>query len=103
MSVLDRPFYQLAAGAVLTSHQYLDDVPVEAAVLAAKHYWALRASAPEPPEVLEDTKDVPPVPQISSYSLRRWPLAEIVLLLWVGSELVRRLFKRSKSAAISKD
>jgi hypothetical protein len=45
MSVLDRRLYELLGNAVLTSHQYYDDIPVEAAVLYAKHYWAMAPKA----------------------------------------------------------
>lgn len=62
MSVLDRHLYELLASAVLTNHQYYDDIPVEAAVLRAKHSWATTPSAPETLEVLDDTRGILPVP-----------------------------------------
>jgi protein-S-isoprenylcysteine O-methyltransferase len=106
MSVLDREFYKLLAGAVLTSHQYYDDVSVQAAVLSVKHYWATTSSAPETQVVLDDTKGIPPMPQISQFSLRRLnrqpPVAIAAMLLGI-SELLLTLLKRSKSNATSKD
>lgn len=103
LSVLDHRLYTLLGNAVIASHQYFDDVPVEAAVLYAKHYWATKPSAQETSELLEDTQGVPPVPQSSSLLQRRPPRAAIVLLLWGVSELLLTLSKRSKSNAISKD
>ena len=104
MSVLDREFYHLVASTVLTSHEYWNNLAVEAAVLSAKHYWATTTNAP--PEIVEDAKGIRPVPQISEYSprqLKKWPPAAILMMLWGISELSLTLFKRSKSDAISKD
>ena len=104
MSVLDREFYRMTAGAVLTSDQYFDDIPVEAAVLAAKHYWATARSAP--PEIAEDASGLPPVPYVPQFSPRRLGRAGvpgICLLLWVGSELWLSLRKRSNDKSVSKD
>jgi protein-S-isoprenylcysteine O-methyltransferase Ste14 len=104
MSVLDREFYHLVADTVLTSHEYWDNIAVEAAVLSAKHYWAKTANPP--PEIIEDAKGIPPVPQISNYSprqLKRWPPAAILMMFWGISELLLNIFKRSKSNAVSKD
>jgi len=104
MSVLEREFYHLVAGSVLTSHEYWDNLQVEAAVLSAKHYWATTTNPP--PEIIEDAKEIPPVPQVSGFSskqLKKWPPAGILMLLWGISELMLALFKRSKSNAVSKD
>jgi len=107
MSVLDRGFYHLVVDTVLTSHEYYDNIAVEAAVLSAKHYWATTTNAP--PEIVEDASKFPPVPQISESTLkyRRYlqhvPPQGWCLLLWVGSEFLLTLFKRSKGNAISKD
>jgi hypothetical protein len=56
MSVLDREFYKMVASAVQTSHEYYDNIAVEAAVLSAKHYWATTTNAPL--EIVEDTKAI---------------------------------------------
>ncbi len=99
MSVLDRELYKIVGTAVLTSHEYFDNVGVEAAVLAAKHYWATNQSVPA--EMVEDATGIPPVPQYSGMSLRQLrkhvPLQGYCLLLWVGSELLLRFFQRSRS------
>ncbi len=97
MSVLDRDFYRLLASAVLTSHQYLEDIPVEAAVLNAKHYWATRSSGPEIQEVLEDARGLPPLQQKSADSQRHVPVAVIIGLTLGLSELVLALTRRAKS------
>ena len=104
MSVLDREFYHLVADTVLTSHEYYDNITVEAAVLSAKHYWATTTNAP--PEIFEDATGFPPVPQVSpwrSRMARHTPPVGIIMLLWGVSELLLSLFKRSKSNASSKD
>ena len=107
MSVLDREFYHLVADTVLTSHEYWDNLAVEAAVLSAKHYWATTTNAPQ--EIVEDAKGIPPVPRISESSLkyRRYlkhvPPQGYFLMLWVGSEFLLTPFKRSKGKAVSKD
>jgi len=104
MSVLDREFYHLVADTVLTSHEYWNNLAVEAAVLSAKHYWATTTNAP--PEIVEDAKGIRPVPQISEYSerqLKKWPPAAILMMLWGISELLLNLLRRSKSNAVSKD
>jgi protein-S-isoprenylcysteine O-methyltransferase Ste14 len=104
MAVLDHDFYHLVADSVLTSHEYWDNLAVEAAVLSTKHYWATTTNAPQ--EIVEDAKGFPPVTQISDYSprqLKKWPPAGILLMLWGVSELLLNLFKRSKSNAVSKD
>ena len=103
MSVLDRDFYHLVADTVLTSHEYYDNIAVEAAVLSAKHYWATMPSAPETQEVLDDTRGIPPVPKSPLSPSRTLPPAEIMGLLWGASELWLAFWKRSKSNAISKD
>jgi protein-S-isoprenylcysteine O-methyltransferase Ste14 len=104
MSVLDREFYKMVASAVQTSHEYYDNIAVEAAVLSAKHYWATTTNAPL--EIVEDTKGIPPLPQISALSpkqLKKWPPAGILLMLWGVSELLLNFFKHSKSNAVSKE
>ncbi len=107
MSVLDREFYHLVADTVLTSHEYYDNISIEAAVLSAKHYWATTTNAP--PEIVEDATGFPPVPQVSGTSpkvsryLKHLPPQGYCLLLWVGSEFLLTLFKRSKGKAVSKD
>ena len=104
MSVLDRDFYRMQAGNILAIHEYWNNLAVEAAVLSAKHYWATTTNAP--PEIVEDTKGIPPVPQVSPWRsriARHVPPAGILMMLWGISELMLTLFKRSKSNAISKD
>jgi hypothetical protein len=98
MSVLDREFYHLVADTVLTSHEYYDNLAVEAAVLSAKHYWATHASLPEPQESLDAAK-LPPLRQSSPLTalvLRHTPRSLIsasrtpaatMLLLWIVSGL----------------
>ena len=107
MSVLDRQLYDMAASAVLSSHEYWDNIPVEAAVLEAKHYWATNPVAL--PEIADDATGIPPVPQVSELEsrplryLRHMPFQGYCLLVWVGSELMLSLFKRSRGNAVSKD
>ena len=107
MSVLDHDFYRMTAGNILAIHEYWDNLAIEAAVLSAKHYWATTTNAP--PEIVEDAKGIPPVPQISESSskyrryLRHVPRQGWFLLLWIGSEFLLTLFKRSKGKAVSKD
>jgi len=102
MSVLDREFYHLVADTVLTSHEYWNNLAVEAAVLSAKHYWATHASLPEPQELLDPAK-LSPLRPIPAGSLKRWPPVALVGMLWGVSELLLALLKRSKTNAISKD
>ena len=104
MSVLDHEFYRMVANAVLTSHEYYDNIAIEAAVLSAKHYWATATNPP--PEIVEDATAFPPLTHVSPWrsKIRKYlPPAGIVLLIWIGSELLLTLFKRSKTNAISKD
>ncbi len=107
MSVLDYDFYHMVSSAVLTSHEYCDNIAIESAVLSAKHYWATTTNPPR--EIVEDPSKYPSLPQISASSLkyRRYlkhaPLQGYLLLLWVGSELLLTLFKRSKNNAVSRD
>lgn len=99
MSVLDHDFYRLVAGSVLSSHEYWNNLPVEAAVLSAKHYWATHDSVPPPQEVLDPAK-LPPVLQapIALLLHRRAPRflafvsqtpAAIMLILWIVSGIAR--------------
>jgi protein-S-isoprenylcysteine O-methyltransferase len=101
MSVLDREFYHLVADTVLTSHEYWNNLAVEAAVLSAKQYWATTTNAPQ--EIVEDAKGIPPVPQIPRFSPRYLPPAANMGLLWGVSELLLALLKRSKANAVSRD
>lgn len=93
MSVLDHDFYHLAASAVLTSHEYWDNLAVEAAVLSSKHYWATHSALLEPQEVLDPAK-LPHVPLSAFLALihRHTPAAgrtpaAAMLLLWIASGL----------------
>jgi hypothetical protein len=98
MSVLDHDFYHLAAGAVLTSHEYYDNIAVEAAVLSAKHYWATAASPPA--EIVEDASNYPPVLQIQkSSSAMNVPLAVFIWLIITVSSLGLRRTMRSGQKA----
>lgn len=101
MSVLDRNLYRMTANAVLTSHEYWDNIAVEAAVLSAKHYWATAQSVP--PEIIEDASGLPPVPQTSPSSLRHLPPIAIIGMLWGASEALLNLTRRSKSSTKSRD
>jgi protein-S-isoprenylcysteine O-methyltransferase Ste14 len=102
MSVLDRRLYEVLANAVLVNHEYLENVPVEAAVLYAKHYWAT-APPGAGTEVADDAKGGPPLRPVSRSSPRGWPSASIMMMLWGVSELLLGLLKRSKSNAVSRD
>ena len=89
LSVLDHEFYHLAANAILTSHEYYDNLAVEAAVLSSKHYWATHA--PEP-EVVDNAKVAPPPhprlpPRWLSY-YQRMPRPARLAMLLVASELL---------------
>ena len=104
MSVLDKEFYKITANAVMTSHEYYDNIAIEAAVLSAKHFWATNTI--DPPEIAEDASAFPPMPQVSASRAegrRHVPGAGIVLVIWVVSEALLTLFKRSKTNAVSKD
>ena len=81
MSVLDHRLYELLANAVLVGHEYYDNVPVQAAVLYAKHYWAT-APAGTQTEVVDTAKGGRPLPPSSSRSLRHWPRQSIIVLGW---------------------
>ncbi len=96
MSVLDKELYKLAAGAVLSSHEYFDNLPVEAAVLEAKHFWATTKSAS--PEIVEDASGLPPMPQWhSNLMTRHWKLAlGITLLCWFSIKLFLKLSRHAK-------
>ncbi len=103
MSVLDKEFYNMTASAVLTSHEYYDNIAVEAAVLSAKNYWATVKSAPT--EIIEDASGLPPMPQHSSTIItRHWRLGlGIILLSWLGIKLLLMFLRRSKIKAIFKN
>jgi hypothetical protein len=110
MSVLDKRLYELTANAVLVSHEFYDDIPVEAAVLYAKHYWATHE--PEP-EVVDNAKPSPAKPRpLSRYddgwpllallNRHRWLTVGITLLCWLMTSLLIKFFRRSKTVAVSK-
>ncbi len=71
MSVLDRDFYKMTADAVRTSHEYYDNLAIEAAVLSTKHYWATATSPP--PEIIEDPKGIPTLAQVSAAAASKNP------------------------------
>jgi len=100
MSVLDRDFYHLVADTVFSSHEYYNNLAVEAAVLSAKHYWA--AHVPEP-EVVDNAAGVPPLEQQPSRSFRGMPPPEVLGLIICASEFLLTIFKRSGKNAVSKD
>jgi hypothetical protein len=100
MSLLDKEFYKMTTSAVLASREYIDDFPVEAAVLAAKHFWATNTVAQ--PELIEDASGLPPMPQGSpmlSKIRRHWRLAGIIVLVCVGVRLLMMYFRRYKAGA----
>jgi protein-S-isoprenylcysteine O-methyltransferase len=103
MSVLDRRLYEVLGNAVKVNREYLENIPVEAAVLYAKHYWATAPAAAATETVVDDAKGVPPLPQIPPMSRKRPPSTAIIGLLWGMSELVLALWKRAKSSAASRD
>jgi hypothetical protein len=95
LSVLDRQFYKMTANAVLASREYMDDIPVEAAVLAAKHFWATNTDAPQ--EIIEDASGLPLMPRgspILSKLKTHWRLAGIIVLVWLGVRLLMLYFRR---------
>jgi hypothetical protein len=103
MSVLDREFYEMTASAVMASHEFYDNIPVEAAMLAAKHFWATNTVAQ--PELIEDASGFPPLRQVSPVSskiMRHWRLAGIIVLAWLGVRLLMMFFRRHKAGAVSK-
>ena len=89
MSVLDQDFYRLVASTVLTSHEYWNNLPVEAAVLSAKHYWATTTNPPA--EIIEDASHVPPM---AIYSPKILPAPAIIggtiLLSLIGMGRITR-------------
>jgi len=100
MSVLDRRLYKLTSEAVLASHEYYDNIPVEAAVLYAKHYWATAPPGAET-EVVDPAKEIPaPKVQSRSTSRRYLPPVSFFGILVGLSEIF--LARRSKSNAISR-
>ena len=114
MSVLDHEFYDMVASTVLTSHEYWNNLAVEAAVLSAKHYWATNSPMPEPQEVLDPAKlrTIRPISPLIAFLLRHTPrplaslsrtLAAIMLLVWIVSGLGRILAKRFDSSAAGHD
>jgi len=104
MAALDRAFYREVAQSVLTSHQYYDDLPVEAAVLKAKHYWA---SAPPEQEVVDDVANVPEFGAKQAAVAARWrwrlPAPAVVGMIFGFSELLLTVMKRSRERVASKD
>ncbi len=106
MSMLDHELYEMAASTVLTSHEYWNNLAVEAAVLSVKHYWATHSPLPEPQEALDPGK-LPPVPQYSTIAaipliLSRNPAA-ILLFLWIVSGIGRNVAKRFDASAAGHD
>jgi hypothetical protein len=115
MSVLDHDYYHLVASTVLTSHEYWDNLPVEAAVLSAKHYWATHSPLPEPQENLDPAK-LPQFPRITSaivalglkhtshflLSAARIP-AVVMVFLWIVSGIARIVAKRFDASAAGHD
>jgi hypothetical protein len=103
MSVLDKEFYNMTVGAVLTSHEYYDNIAIEAAALSAKHYWATTTNPP--PEIVEDASSFSPVPQVSHDSTiisRHWRLTiGVALLTWIGIKLILKLLRRRKTKTVS--
>lgn len=101
MSVLDKRLYELTGTAAVGSHQYWNDLPVAAAVLYAKHFWAT-APASATIEIVDNEKAAP-VAKPSTHS--KWKISAAALLgwLWCASEFGLTIFKRSKSNAMSKD
>jgi hypothetical protein len=104
MSVLDKEFYKMTANAVLASHEYYDNFPVEAAVLAAKHFWATTKSAPS--EIIEDASGLPPMPHVlplqALINRHRWLVVGTALLCWLVVELLLKFFRRFKTSVVSK-
>jgi hypothetical protein len=104
MSVLDREFYKITASAVLASHEFYDNIPIEASMLAAKHFWATNMVAQ--PEMIEDASGLPPLRQVSPVAakiMRHWRLGGIIVLAWLGIRLLMMYFRRSKAGAVSKN
>ena len=103
MSVLDRRLYELTGNAVLASHEYYDNIPVEASVLYAKHYWATAPPGAET-EVVDPVKGIPTakVQSLSTFQ-RHLPPVSIFGMIVGLSEVFLSLTRRSKSNAISRD
>jgi hypothetical protein len=103
MSVLDRDFYNQVNSAVLTSHEYYDNLAVEAAVLSTKHYWATTTNSPA--EIIEDASNVPPVPQNFTASVKYLtvtvylPLAAFIWLIMTLSTLCLPMVMRARRHA----
>jgi hypothetical protein len=111
MSVLDKRLYELTANAVLVSHEFYDDIPVEAAVLYAKHYWATHEPGPE---VVDNAKlapaRLPPPsrhdnewPLLALLNRHRWLTAGITLLCWLVVTLLLKFFRRFKTSVVSEN
>lgn len=113
MSVLDHDFYHLVAGTALTSHEFLENLAVEAAVLSSKHYWASHSPIPEPQEMLDPAKLPPPVASPLDALIRRHTPRSLVyvsrtaaanmLLLWIVSGLGLILVNRFDSNTSGRD
>jgi hypothetical protein len=99
MSVLDHDFYHMVASAVLTSHEYYDNIAVQAAVLSAKHFWATTTNPPS--EIVEDAGAFPPIPHRSSTIItRHWRLGlGITVLSWLCIKLLLMLLRRVRIKA----
>jgi hypothetical protein len=93
MSVLDHDFYRLVASAVLTSHEYYDNLAVEAAVLSAKHFWATNTSTPA--EIVEDASKFPPVSPHTASRKNYFPLVAFIWSIMTISTLCLPLGIRS--------
>jgi len=102
MSVLDRRLYELLGNAVLTTHEYYDNIPVQAAVLYAKHYWATAPSGAET-QVVDEAKPGPPAAWSRPGNLRYLPPVAIIGMLIGLSEMFLNFTRRAKSDATSRD
>jgi hypothetical protein len=105
MSVLDKEFYKMTANAVLASHEYYENLPVEAAVLAAKHFWATNTVAPV--EITEDASGLPPLKPVSPLwallNRHRGLAVGTALLCWLVVKLLWKLFRRFKTSVVAKN
>jgi protein-S-isoprenylcysteine O-methyltransferase len=118
MSVLDRRLYEVLANAVLVGHEYYDNIPVQAAVLYAKHYWATAPPGAQT-EVVDNAKGAPPSADSPVHSpqatrsppptrsppglLRYLPPVAIIGMLIGLSEIFLSFTRLAKSDATSRD
>jgi hypothetical protein len=99
LSVLDHDFYRQNAGNILAIHEYYDNVPVEAAVLSAKHHWATVTNPP--PEIVEDASQFPSLAQVQVHrQVKKLSKRVVIFVAIIVSVCLVRLIRRSRRRGV---